>query len=109
MALGASADDWLTDGIHLDCRLNAGMDAKLFKRVLHGERVHDRCEHPHIIGLSTVHALCSARHPAKNITAANNKAQFKASILGRFDFASHPRNGFGINTELPAAHQRLSR
>ena len=73
MALGAAADHGLAHLVHLDRRLDARFDAKLLQRILHRKRVHDRREHTHIIGLRAVHALRSARHPAEDITAANDE------------------------------------
>jgi len=77
MALGAAADHRLADFVHLDSRLHAGFDADLFQRALHGQRVHDRSEHAHVVGLGAVHAFGSASHAAKDIAAADDEAQLQ--------------------------------
>ena len=77
VTFGAAADDGLADLVHLDRRLDAGFDAKLFQRILHRQRVHDRRQHAHIVGLRAVHALGGARHAAEDIAAADDQADFE--------------------------------
>ena len=104
MTFGPPADDRFADFVHFDCRLNAGRYAQLLQRILHGERVHHRCEHAHIIGLRAVHALCSPRHAPKDISAADYEANLQSSVLGRFHFFGDAGDGGWINAELLFAH-----
>jgi len=109
VAFGAAADHRFAHLIHLDRALHAGVDANLFERVLHRQRVHHRRQHPHVIGLRAVHARCCPRHPAKDIAAANHQADFKPGVLGRLHFLGEFGDEGRINSELLPAHEHLAR
>jgi hypothetical protein len=54
-----------------------------FQRVLHRQRVHDRCQHAHVIGGGAVEALVGRGQPAKDIAAAHDEAELVTRRLGR--------------------------
>jgi hypothetical protein len=84
MTLGAAADHRLADLVHLDGGLHAGRHAELLQRVLHGQSVHHRGQHAHIIGLGAVHALGSAGHTAEDVAAADDEADFQPGLFAAF-------------------------
>ena len=76
----AAADIGLGDGRHRDRRLDPGVDADLLERVLHGERVHHRREHAHIVGAGPVEALGGAGEAAEDVAAADDEAELVAGL-----------------------------
>ena len=74
MTFGAAADHGFAHLVHLDRGLNPSFDPGLLKRVLHRERVHDRCKHAHIVGLGTIHALGGTGHATEDVTATDHQA-----------------------------------
>ncbi len=81
----------------------------MLKRVLHRQRIHNRCQHTHVIGLRAVHALRRARHPAEDVAAADDEADLQPLLLGRFDLLGHLQHEPGIDPELLIAHQDFAR
>ena len=75
---GAAADVRLGHLVHLDGAHDAGVDADLFQRVLHGQRIDDRGQHAHVVGGDAVHLLGSGGYPAKNIAAADHQSDLDA-------------------------------
>ena len=100
--IGAAADIGLADGRHRDRRLDAGVDADLLERVLHGERVHHRRQHAHIVGAGAVEALGRAGEAAEDVAAADDQAELVPVVLGRLDLVGEPGDGVGIDAELPS-------
>ena len=109
VAHGAAADIGLGDGRHRDRRLDAGVDADLLERVLHGERVHHRRQHAHIVGAGAVEALGGAGEAAEDVAAADDQAELVAARVGRLDLLGEARDGVGIDAELALAPSALRR
>src|SRR3546814_13267427 len=65
----------LAHACHRDRRLHARLDADLLERRLHRERIHHRCEHPHVIARRAVDSLRDPRQPAEDVAAANDEAE----------------------------------
>ena len=109
MTLGAAADIGLADRIHMDRRQDTGRNAHILKHTLHGESVHDGCQHAHGIGLGAFHALRSASNTAENVAPADNQADFGAGSAGFCNGFGEFFAGRDIDAELTGAHQGLSR
>ncbi len=78
VAHGAAADVGLAHGHHRDRRQHARVAAEAFDRVLHGQRVHHRRQHAHVVGAGALHALGRALHAAEDVAAADDQAHFGA-------------------------------
>ena len=108
MPLGPSADHRLAHLVHLDGGLHACRHAQLLQRVLHGQGIHHRGQHAHIVGLGAVHAAGGAGHAAKNIAPADDEADLQPGFLGVLHLLRHLRDKAGVDPELLIAHQHLA-
>ena len=109
MALGPAQDQRLAHLVHGQCRLHPRRNADGFQCVLHGERVHHRGQHAHVIGGAAVHALGGTGHAAKNIAATDHQTDIIAGILGGLHLARHPRHRCRIDPERLVTHRGLAR
>jgi hypothetical protein len=109
VTLCAAANDRLAHFVHFDGRLNPRGNAQLFKRILHGQRIHDRCQHAHIVRLCAIHTLGSTGHSAEDVTTTDNEAQLKPGILGSLHFFGHACDGIGVNAKGLIPHQHFAR
>lgn len=71
---GATANIGLADLVHLDSAHHAAGNIVVLEGILQSERIHNGCQHAHVIGLSALHATGSAGHAAENVAAADNDA-----------------------------------
>ena len=62
---GATANIGLADLIHLDSAHHAAGNIVVLKGILQGKRVHNGCQHAHVVGLGALHATGSAGHAAE--------------------------------------------
>ena len=51
------------------------------ERALHRERINDRRQHAHVVGLGALHAGGGAREAAKDIAAADHQADLHAKSM----------------------------
>ena len=70
------------------------------KRVLNRERIHDGCQHAHVIGCGTFHALRGTFDATENVPAANHHANFSPHVMNDLDFAGNPVDRLRIDTIL---------
>ena len=77
----------------------------MLEGILQGERVHNGCQHAHIVGLSTLHATGSAGHAAENIAAADNDADLMANGEQLLDLLGKTVGNLGVDAILAVAHQ----
>ena len=80
----------------------------MLESILKGKRVHNGCQHTHVIGLSTLHATGSACHAAENITAADNDADLMANGEQLLDLLGKMIGNLGVDAILAVAHQRFA-
>jgi hypothetical protein len=79
------------------------------QRRLHGQRVHHRGQHPHVIGGRALHPLRGALQPAKDVAAADHHADLDAEVVDRLHLAGDALDGGRVQAEALVAHQRLAR
>ena len=84
------------------------MDAQPFKRGLHAKCVHDRGQHPHVIGRGALHPLCRALKPAKDVAAANDHADLNTHVMHRFHFAGDAFHRRRMQAKSLIPHERLA-
>ena len=84
---------------HRDRGLDPGVDADLFEEVLEGEAVHDRAEHPHVVGAGAVHALLLELGAAEEVAAADDAGDFDALPHRLRDLVRDPGDHLGGNAE----------
>src|SRR5207245_8879062 len=70
MADGATADERLSDLVHLNRGLHAGVDALLFECILEGEGIDDGGKHAHMIGGDAIHIAGLFSDAAKESAAS---------------------------------------
>ena len=106
VAFGAAADYRLAHLVHLDRRLDAGLDADLLERVLHRQRVHHRRQHAHIVGLAPgpcpwrrppCRGRCCRRRPPRT-SHAPPPVRRRSRQRGRRRFRGRCRTGPGPST-----------
>ena len=101
----ATANIGLADLVHLDSAHHAAGNIVVLEGILQGERVHNGCQHAHVVGLSTLHATGSAGHTAENIAAADNDADLMANGEQLLDLLGKVVGNLGVDAILAVAHQ----
>ncbi len=108
MPNGATAHEGLANGVHLDGRLHAGIDALLFQSVLHSQRIHHRGQHAHVIGAGALHVARRLGQPAEDIAAADHQTQLNTETRNRRDLSRHSLDGIHVDAETLIAHQHFA-
>ena len=85
------------------------MNALLFQRALHRQRVHNGGQHAHVIGGGALHALGRALQTSKDITATDDHGNLGPKIVNRFDLSGDPLHSWGMKTVALVSHQGFSR
>ena len=109
MAHGPAADIGLADSADWQGRHHAGRNVKLFKGILHGQRVHHRCQHAHVVSGRTLHPRGRAGHAAEDVPTTDDKTGFNTGVDDVPHLAGDGGNHFRINPVRPLAHQGLTR
>ncbi len=91
-----------------ESRENSGRHAALFEGVLQGQCIHDGRQHAHVVGLGSIHALCTDRHAAKEIAAAHHQRELHAGRHDIANFTNDTCQHLAIDAEGFFAHQRLT-
>lgn len=102
---GATANIGLADLIHLDSAHHAAGNIVVLKGILQGKRVHNGCQHAHVVGLGALHATGSAGHAAENVAAADNNADLMANGEQLLDLLGKMVGNLGVDAILAVAHQ----
>ena len=105
MVDSAATNIGLADLVHLDSAHHAAGNIVVLEGILQGERVHNGCQHPHVVGLSTLHATGSACHAAENIAAADNDADLMVNGEQLLDLLGKMIGNLGVDAILAVAHQ----
>ena len=77
----------------------------MLKGILQGKRVHNGCQHAHVVGLGALHATGSAGHAAENVAAADNNADLMANGEQLLDLLGKMVGNLGVDAILAVAHQ----
>src|SRR5210317_1791307 len=80
MANSPAADIWLSDLLHFNGGLDPGDRPRLFQGILQRQAVHDRGQHPHVVGTCTVHPHRGCGNSAEDIAAANDDGNLDTKI-----------------------------
>ena len=99
-------DERLGDADHVQRRLHAGGDALLLDGVLHGERIDDGGEHPHVIRRGAVHV--GALPPPPEIAAAQHDADLHAHVVHADELVDDPLDDRLVQAEAVIAGERLA-
>ena len=94
---GATANIGLADLVHLDGAHHAAGNIVVLEGILQGKRVHNGCQHAHVIGLGAVHATGSAGHAAENVAAADNDADLMANGEQLLDLLGKMVGNLGVD------------
>ena len=104
-----ATDVGLANRFHRDGGLDPGIDADLFQGRLHGQRVHDGGQHPHVVGARALHARLRQGGAAEDIAAADHDADLDTGPGDFGDLLGHRLQSLGIDAEAVAADARLAR
>ena len=85
MAHRPAHDVGLGDVLDLDGRLHARLHADVFQLALERDAVHDRGEHPHVVGHGAVHAAGVGGRAAPDVAAADNDGDLDAEAVDFLD------------------------
>ncbi|MDQ0732765.1 hypothetical protein QFZ57_003559 [Arthrobacter sp. B1I2] len=99
---GAARDVGLGNLPHGDGTLDAGFHACLLQEILQCQAVHDRSQHPHIVGAGAVHAALGQFRAAEEVSAAHHNGHFHLRDRRR-DLLGNVADGLGVDTQLPTA------
>ena len=93
---------------HFDGRLHAYGDALLLHDVGHGQAVHDRSEHAHVVGARAGHLALAVFHTTPEVAAADDDAHLHTHVRALFDDVAHLGNDVEVEAEVLVARQRLA-
>ncbi len=108
VANGTAADVGLAHRLHADRREHAGRDPQPLQRALHGQRIDDGGEHPHIVRRRPLDAARGTGQAAKDVAATDHQADLDAEPVNFLHFSGDARNDARILAILPLAHQGLA-
>ena len=108
MTHGAAPDVGLADGADRQCRHHPRRHAEHFQCVLHGQRVHHRGQHAHVIPGCAFHSCGRAGHAAKNVAATDDQTGFDPGGDDLPHFAGYRGNHFRVNPVGLLSHQGLT-
>ena len=99
-------------GSATSCIVDRGQDARVravpLERLLHGERVQDRCEHAHVVAGRPVDALRRRRHAAVDVAAADHERDLEPARAHAMSSQASSSTVRCIEAELAGAHQGLA-
>ena len=98
----------LAEGGHGHSRQGAGRLTLHFDRLFERQRIHHSCQHANGIGAGAFNALIGALNAAKEITAANNHANFSAKISCSREIFGNALKCWLMQSVGERAHQRLA-
>ena len=90
---------------HGDGRHNAGTNVGAFQGVTHGQAVHHRGQHTHVVAGYAVQAGSAQCGATEQVTTTNHQPHLNTNAYQGTDFQGHAVKNFGINTEIVLAHQ----
>jgi hypothetical protein len=102
-------DVWLGHLVHLDRGHDAGLHLALFQRILQGERIDHRSQHPHLVSGNAVHHARLFGHAAEEIASAHDNGDFHAEIPDRQNLLRNLMELGDVHTKAAVGRQRFSR
>jgi len=78
------------------------------KRILQGKRVHDGCQHAHVVGSRAVHALRGGLQSAEDVAAADDDGNLDATTDHRLQLAGERVEDVRIDAVSGFAHEGLA-
>ena len=103
-----AADVGLGDLIGAQRRLHARFHALSPQRVLQRERVHERGEHPHVVGGCTVHASSSRSDAPEDVAPADDDRHLDTEPYDLRDLGDDAIDHLAVDPVGVGAHQRLA-
>ena len=89
--------------------MHPGLNADFLKRGLHGQGVHDRGQHAHIVGSGPFHVARSLAQPPEDVAAADDEADLH-TFAGHVGYGlGHRGHGLLVDSIALVPHQDLSR
>ena len=82
--------------------------AHLLQGILHGQGIHDRGQHAHVVTGDPVHAGSGQALAPKDVTATDDQGELNARVRQPLHLRGKPAHDAGIDTELAAAHEGLA-
>src|SRR5690606_6533379 len=108
VADGAAADEVLADLVDLERAHHPGVGAELLQRVLHGQGVHHRGQHAHVVAGDPVHAGGLQAGAAEDVAAADDHAHLHARLVDLEDLAGDAVDDLRVDAVVELAHQGLA-
>ena len=108
VADGPAADVWLRHLRDGQSRLSPDIGASLFEGILERERIHDRAEHPGVIGSRAIHPGLSLRCASPEIAAADGDGDLDARIERQLYLPGDVLEGERIDTKMARPNEGLA-
>ena len=108
MSHRAPADVGLSHFLHFNGGLHAGGNSGSLQSVLQGDGIHHGGEHADVVSCGAIHAGGGALQTSKNVSAADDNRQLRASSNHFGNICGDGRNNFWINSVALIAHQRFT-
>src|SRR5690606_26792955 len=98
-------DVGLGDLPHFDGALHPGADAPLLERILHGERIDHRRQHPHVVGARAIHPLGRPGDAAEDVASPDHDGDLDAEAMDLGHLRGDLVEGTGIDSVFAVAHE----
>ena len=108
----ADCSSWnvgLSNLTHGDRRLHPGIDPGFLAEVLQGQAVHHGAEHSHVVCARSVDAPLGQLGTAEVVATADDHGDLDSGSDNVCDLAGNARHHIGINAQLPAPGEGLTR
>ena len=105
---GAGADVGLGNGPHLDGCLHPDGDALLLAHVRHGQAVHHRGQHAHVVGPGALHGAAAVFGAPPEVSAADYQAHLNTQIQALLDDVAHAADHLEIQSGVLISRQSFA-
>ena len=105
---GPSSDIRFTDRLHGNSRLHPGIYPTPFQCILHGQTVHHRGQHTHVVGGGAVHAFAGPGHAPEDISCPDHQTDFDAQTDDGLDLRCNKIDHSGTDPERIFTHKRFT-
>src|SRR5207237_58120 len=109
VAHGAAPDVVLADFVDADRGHDARVQPEALEAILHGERVHHRGEHAHVVGRHAVHAGTRESRAAEDVAAADHERELDIHLTDLLQLPRDAPDDRRLDAVVPVAHQGLTR
>jgi len=88
--------------------LHTSVNTNFFECILERERVHNGCEHAHVVGGRAVDTISGTSQTTKDIARTNDDRNLGTSLVDGLDLRCYFERGLGINAVFTVPQKTFS-